>query len=205
MAQHHDHDDRDPPFDAAAFLKAQQPEPFDGPSASGNLPDALKEFFNAPRRVRTEQETIEDGAWFSVWCEIDSIKQQIREIEITRTVSVTEILSSRAALKELHAERARLMAAMDKGEFPATAPSTAAQVKDSASNAPDQKEQRQDSRLQACIDAGLPMNTKTALLRLPDGVGAVADKLGLTRQAFSADVKAALQRRETAKRDGDCA
>ena len=136
MAQHHDHDDRDPPFDAAAFLKAQQPEPFDGPRVSGNLPDALKEFFNAPRRVRTEQETIEDGAWFSVWCEIDSINQQIREIEITRAVSVTEILSSRADLKELHAERARLMAAMDKGELPATAPSTAAQVKDSASTAP---------------------------------------------------------------------
>lgn len=72
----------------------------------------------------------------------------------------------------------------------------------SASHVPDQKEQRQDNRLQACIDDGLPMNTKTALLRLPDGVGAVTDKLGLTRQAFSTDVKAALQRRETARSAG---
>jgi hypothetical protein len=77
-----------------------------------------------------------------------------------------------------------------------------APVEDSVSNAPDQKEQRQDSRLQACIDAGLPMSTKTALLRLPDGVGAVADRLGLTRQAFSADVKAALKRRASAIREG---
>ena len=77
-----------------------------------------------------------------------------------------------------------------------------APVTNSASNAPDQKEQRQDSRLQACIDAGLPMNTKAALSRLPDGVGDVADKLRLTRQAFSTDVKAALQRRETARRAG---
>ncbi len=64
------------------------------------------------------------------------------------------------------------------------------------------KEQRQDSRLQACIDAGLPMNTKTALMRLPDGVGDVADQAGVTRQTFSTDVKAALKRRESAKREG---
>ena len=62
--------------------------------------------------------------------------------------------------------------------------------------------QRQDRRLQACIDAGLPMNTKAALSRLPDGVGDVADHEGLTRQAFSADVKAALKRRENAVREG---
>jgi len=58
--------------------------------------------------------------------------------------------------------------------------------------------QRQDRRLQACIDAGLPMNTKAALSRLPDGVGAVAGSEGVTRQTFSTDVKAALKRREVA-------
>lgn len=64
------------------------------------------------------------------------------------------------------------------------------------------KEQRQDRRLKACIDAGLPMDTRAALLRLPDGVGNVADCENVTRQAFSTDVKAALKRRESAIREG---
>jgi hypothetical protein len=64
------------------------------------------------------------------------------------------------------------------------------------------KEQRQDRRLKACIDAGLPMDTKDALSRLPDGVGNVADCEKVTRQAFSTDVKAALKRRESTKREG---
>lgn len=64
------------------------------------------------------------------------------------------------------------------------------------------KEQRQDRRLKACIDAGLPMNDKRALSRLPDGVGDVADREGVTRQAFSTDVKAALKRLASANREG---
>lgn len=63
------------------------------------------------------------------------------------------------------------------------------------------KEQRQDKRLQACIDAGLVM-PKSHVGLLPDGVGDVAEKLGLTRQAFSTDVKAALKRREAARKEG---
>lgn len=64
------------------------------------------------------------------------------------------------------------------------------------------KEQRQDRRLRACIDAGLPMNEKAAGLRLPDGVGKVAETEGVKRQTFSTDVKAALTRRDSAKREG---
>ena len=75
-------------------------------------------------------------------------------------------------------------------------------VTDSAGATTETKEQRQDRRLQACIDAGLPMNTRAALSRLPDGVGDVADLEGVTRQAFSTDVKAALKRRESAIREG---
>lgn len=77
-----------------------------------------------------------------------------------------------------------------------------APVADSASSATETKEQRQDRRLQACIDAGLAMDAKAALLRLPDGVGKVAGCEGVTRQAFSSDVKAALKRRESSKREG---
>jgi len=64
------------------------------------------------------------------------------------------------------------------------------------------KEQRQDRRLNACIDAGLQMHTDAAQLRLPDGVGNVADCEGVTRQAFTADVKAALKRRKNAIKEG---
>lgn len=61
------------------------------------------------------------------------------------------------------------------------------------------KEARQDRRLQACIDAGLPMNER-ALLRLPDGVGELAKSDGVTRQAFTEDVKAALRRKLDSER-----
>ena len=64
------------------------------------------------------------------------------------------------------------------------------------------KEQRQDRRLKACIDAGLPMNEKAASLRLPDGVANIAKSESVTRQAFSTDVKAALKRRDSAKSEG---
>lgn len=64
------------------------------------------------------------------------------------------------------------------------------------------KEQRQDRRLKACIDARLPMDSKAALLRLPYGVGKVAKHEGVSRQAFSADVNAALIRRASAIREG---
>jgi len=43
---------------------------------------------------------------------------------------------------------------------------------------------------------------KVALARLPDGVGDVADNEGVSRQAFSTDVKAALQRRIGAEKEG---
>lgn len=56
------------------------------------------------------------------------------------------------------------------------------------------KDARQDRRLMACIDAGLKMD-KAALSRLPNGVGEVADKEGISRQSFSTDVKAALERK----------
>lgn len=63
------------------------------------------------------------------------------------------------------------------------------------------KERREDRRLKACETFGLIMPTSHKG-RLPDGVGDVADHEGVTRQAFSTDVKAALKRRETTKREG---
>jgi hypothetical protein len=62
------------------------------------------------------------------------------------------------------------------------------------------KEQRQDKRLQACIDAGMvmPVSHKGRL----EGVGFVAAELGITRQALTPDVRAALKRREAARKEG---
>jgi len=63
------------------------------------------------------------------------------------------------------------------------------------------KQLREDRRLKACIDALLPMN-KAALSRLPDGVGKLAVKEGVSRQSFSTDIKAALIRKLDAERAG---
>lgn len=62
------------------------------------------------------------------------------------------------------------------------------------------KEQRQDRRLKACVNAGLLTSGNAA--RLPDGVGEIAASEGVTRQAFSTDIKAALKRRASAVREG---
>lgn len=63
------------------------------------------------------------------------------------------------------------------------------------------KEQRQNRRLKACEAAGLTMPSVYPC-RLPNGVADVADREGVTRQAFSTDIKAALQRREAIAKPG---
>jgi len=76
---------------------------------------------------------------------------------------------------------------------------------DTATPAPaETREQRQDRRLQACINAGLVM-PKNSFGRLPKGVDKVAELEGVTRQAFSSEVKAALERMQrlaSAKSEG---
>lgn len=71
-----------------------------------------------------------------------------------------------------------------------------------ASPSSESKEQREDRRLQACIDYGLPMFEPASKFRLPNGVGKVAAAEGVTRQTFSADIKSALNRWNEAKREG---
>jgi len=56
------------------------------------------------------------------------------------------------------------------------------------SNTETQAERRQ-RRYQMCVDAGMEMPTND-YSRLPKGIGLLADKEGVTRQAFSRDVKA---------------
>lgn len=103
-----------------------------------------------------------------------------------------------ATLETCGINRDDLLAIGDKLAAPATDTATPAPVSDSTETT----EQRQDRRLRACIDAGLPMNDKTALSRLPYGVGDIAEREGVSRQAFSTDVKAALTRRASSQREG---
>lgn len=175
------------PFDAGAYFESLQPTQAGPPPTPGDD--------EATQGLMRVAETNSDGKEaFDRQMDIYDMDSLIRDCQIRPR---EDPLEQSRRMAELAKKREDMVAVLD------ALCGKRATAADSASNAPDQKEQRQDSRLQACIDAGLPMNTKTALLRLPDGVGAVADKLGLTRQAFSADVKAALQRRATAKRDGD--
>lgn len=80
-------------------------------------------------------------------------------------------------------------------------PNVAIDAPKGAAPATETKEQRQDRRLASCEVAGLVM-PKSDVGRLPNGVGKVADREGVSRQAFSADVKAALSRREAIKKPG---
>ena len=79
------------------------------------------EWLNAPREELPQE--YHDA--FAVWCEVDAIDKQVKELETTQPVGVTEILARRAALKELHTERARLLAVLDGQEQPAQEPSPA--------------------------------------------------------------------------------
>lgn len=65
-------------------------------------------------------------------------------------------------------------------------------------------EQRQDRRLKQCDDAGLTMDSK-ALQRLPNGIGEVAKREGVSRQTYSADIRIALKRRIEENRAGSSA
>lgn len=63
------------------------------------------------------------------------------------------------------------------------------------------REEREDRRLRMCDEAGLTMDRR-ALLRMPDGIGALAKQENISRQAFTDDVKAALTRRLEVQKAG---
>ncbi len=67
--------------------------------------------------------------------------------------------------------------------------------------AKESKEQREDRRLNACEAYGLVMPKKSEG-RLPDGIAKVAKLEGIKRQPFSKDVKAAIESRNSLKREG---
>jgi len=53
--------------------------------------------------------------------------------------------------------------------------------------------ERRQRRYQICVDAGFELPTDD-YSRLPNGIGSLAEKEGVTRQAFNKDVKAHINR-----------
>ena len=144
---------------------------------------------------------------------IDEKQAEIAEMTAARKTATDGLPKIKEDLTRLNEELAALMAEFNapypasatadtasppRAESPSllvTAPPApqAALVKPEIESA----EARQDRRLRACEEAGLKMPGPYGG-RLPNGVGRVADDEGVTRQAFSADLKAALKRRGSA-------
>lgn len=127
---------------------------------------------------------------------------RLMDLEPVRGINEPRLTLDRlcAMTVEVKAIEAHRLAKQAASEVRATAPAPVLPV--AVVVATESKENRQDRRLQACLDAGLRMNDPRARARLPDGIGAVAALEGMTRQAFSDDVRAAMKRREGIKRAG---
>ena len=90
---------------------------------------------------------------------------------------------------------------LTRGDAAPTEPAAGVEAP-AADQAPaENKAARQDRRLLACEAAGLTMPA-SPVGRLPDGIGRVAQAEGVTRQAFTEDLRAALKRRAAASREG---
>lgn len=138
-------------------------------------------------------------AWKSLDAK-DELEKLIKECEAIPALDWGQLKRKKQEIAAMKVERAGLLAGIFPGDSQqqATEPPAPPVVTVSASET---REQRQNRRLQACEKYGLVM-PKSYLSRLPDGVGDVADRESVTRQAFSTDVKAALKRRENAIREG---
>ena len=101
-------------------------------------------------------------------------------------------------------EGARIELVAVDGETSASAepvPSVVAAAKTSKTTQAAERVAREDGRLRECEARGIVFDRVSAN-RLPDGVGAVAKTLNITRQSLSTDLKAALTRRFDTARNG---
>ena len=135
-----------------------------------------------------------------------SVEDAVLWAEQDRPYIEEALLETARQLCEISGANLPLWMSTTNGQFvPAqTAPpapvQTAHKVPALVVQAKETKEQRQDRRLEACTNAGLCFESYKG--RLPDGVGDVACREGVKRQSFSQGVKAALERRGNAKREG---
>ena len=157
----------------------------------GKLAQAL-EWLNAPR----EEPSQEYQHAFGLWCEIETIYQQIRELETTQPVGVTEILARRAALKELHTERARLLAVLDGQEQPEQEPSPAPTPAEPTPVLPaKEKPAERRARWLDMFEEEQRRASRGALQRL-------ADREGRDRSNMGKDIAKARKEREAQKQAG---
>jgi hypothetical protein len=138
----------------------------------------------------------ERAHFWNLFALIGDKENEIRNWELMPVPLPTERLVKEQRLSALRHELAAL-------EVQSKASYTEPTVADTATTAPqaETKEQRQNRRLLACETAGLVM-PQSSVGRLPNGVGDVADAEGVSRQTFSADIKAALARKNEAIRLG---
>lgn len=150
------------------------------------------EWLNAPREELPQE--YHDA--FAVWCEVDAIDRRAKELETTQPVGVTEILARRAALKELHTERARLLAVLDGQEQPAQGPSPAPSPDEPAPVLP-AKETPSERRARwlAMFEEEERREKRGALQRL-------ADREGVDRSNMGKDIAKARAAREAQKQAG---
>lgn len=157
------------------------------------------EWLNAPREELPQE--FHDA--FALWCEVDAIDRQVRELEITQPVGVTEILTRRAALKELHVERARLLAVLEGKEPPAPPPTpTPVEPPLSAQTTPDP-----ERRLARLRELGGSMKHRSGEWRFTGIARLVASEKAQGRsrsdeKTIRADLKEATQNELEAKRAG---
>ena len=121
---------------------------------------------------------------------------QIGSDEPTLSVSIDKLAGEFVSREELHrwvkATGITSAYAFAPWSRPTT-PSPAPVVAESASGG-ESTEQRQARRYQACIDAGLTMPNDD-YSHLPRGIGALARVEGISRQSFSEDLKAHINRK----------
>ena len=150
------------------------------------------EWLNAPREELPQE--YHDA--FAVWCEVDAIDRRAKELETTQPVGVTEILARRAALKELHTERARLLAVLDGQEQPEQEPSPAPTPAEPTPVLP-AKETPSERRVRwlAMFEEEEQRARRGALQRL-------ADREGVDRSNMSKAIAKAREERDTQRRAG---
>jgi hypothetical protein len=137
---------------------------------------ALARHFTKSERVIDDSP--ETHYWFNLVADCEDKKR-----EIEKWVLKPDALASEAKIKE-----GQLLMLRNQLE------GIEAQLREPYQGLPaETKEARQDRRLQECEAAGLDFSRRSS--RLPDGVGRLAKAEGVSRQAYSADVKAALERR----------
>jgi hypothetical protein len=181
------------------FTSALSPSAFMNPDAKGQESadsllirmnedlDRLRGFWeNSGAHIKTEDHS---PKFFIEWASKKGFRPDWLGWAIERKLYIPKQEADQTSLSDL-----------DEGSF--VCPSNVAKAEPKgAVQATETKVQRQDRRLASCEAAGLTM-PKSGKGRLPDGVGTVADGEGVSRQAFSADVKAALSRREATTKPG---